>query len=108
MSWQGGLADALIGVGCLCVLASVLGLLLLRDPYERLHVLGPAAIGGALPITAAVVLEQGNSAWGIKTMLTALILCVFSPLVAHAIGRAIRLERRGTLAPRARGAGTRG
>ncbi len=73
------------------------GLLVMRNPYDRLHAIGPASILPPLLITAAVFVHSGISQSGIKTLAIACVLLLLSPIVTHAIARAVRIRETGDL-----------
>ncbi len=82
-----------VGVEWLCCL----GLLAMRNPYDRLHAIGPAGILPPLLITAAVFVHSGVSQAGIKTLAIALVLIFVGPIVTHALARAVRIRETGEL-----------
>ena len=61
-----------LGVGV--TLLSCAGVLVMRNPYDRLHYTAPAAVLAPVAIAAAVVLEERLSAAGIKAVLVAIVL----------------------------------
>jgi multicomponent Na+:H+ antiporter subunit G len=86
---------ALLVIGVAVTLMSCLGVLLMRDPYDRLHYTAPAAVIPPVAIAAAVVLEERLSAAGIKALLIALVLVVTNPVLGHATARAARIRQFG-------------
>ncbi|MGH7904080.1 MAG: monovalent cation/H(+) antiporter subunit G [Candidatus Dormibacteraceae bacterium] len=95
MTPSGAAVHVLLAIGVGVEVASVLGLLLMHNAFDRLHYLGPAAIAGPPFIAAAIVVREGHSGAGIKAVLIALILMLMSPAVAHAVSRAIRIREFG-------------
>lgn len=97
MTWQFVAMRALlifgVGVEALCCV----GLLVLRDTFARIHMLGPATILGATSIAAAVVVNEALSQGGIKAILIAVVLLLAGPLLTHVTGRAAYLRRYGNL-----------
>jgi multicomponent Na+:H+ antiporter subunit G len=85
----------LLAFGVGVTLLSCLGVLVMRDPYDRLHYTGPAAVLTPVAIAAAVVLEEQLSAAGIKALLIALVLVVTNPVLGHATARAARIRQFG-------------
>lgn len=72
------------------------GLLVMRNAFDRLHAIGPANILPPLCFAAAIVFREGISQAGIKAVLIALVLILVSPIVSHATARAAWLrEKRG-------------
>jgi monovalent cation/proton antiporter MnhG/PhaG subunit len=82
-----------LGVGV--TLMSCLGVLLMRNAYDRLHYTGPAAVLAPVAIAAAVVLEERLSAAGVKAVLVALVLVTTNPVLGHATARAARIRQFG-------------
>ncbi len=87
------LLGAAVGVAWLCCF----GLLAMRNPYDRLHAIGPASILPPLLVTAAVFVQSGISQAGFKTLAIAFVLIAVNPIVTHAIARAVRLRESGKL-----------
>jgi monovalent cation/proton antiporter MnhG/PhaG subunit len=85
----------LLAFGVGVTLLSCLGVLVMRDPYDRLHYTGPAAVLAPVAIAAAVVLEEQLSAAGIKALLVALVLVATNPVLGHATARAARIRQFG-------------
>ena len=85
----------LLLVGVAVTLLSCLGVLLMRDAFDRLHYTTPAATIAPVTIAAAVVLEERLSAAGIKAVLIALVLVVTNPVLGHATARAARIRQFG-------------
>ena len=86
---------ALLVLGVGVTLLSCVGVLVMRNPYDRLHYTGPAAVLAPVAIAAAVVLEERLSAAGIKAVLVALVLVATNPVLGHATARAARIREFG-------------
>jgi multicomponent Na+:H+ antiporter subunit G len=95
MSPRGLLVAALLVVGVGVALASCVGVLVMRDAYDRLHYTAPATTIAPLAIAAAIVLEESFSAAGIKAVLVAVVLLVTNPVLTHATARAARIRELG-------------
>jgi monovalent cation/proton antiporter MnhG/PhaG subunit len=88
----------LLTVGVAVLLASVLGVLVARDVYDRLHFTGPGAFLAPICFAAAVVLDEGAlSQAGLKSILVALLMLGLNPILVHATARAARVRERGRL-----------
>ena len=88
--------DVLLGVGVGSILLSCLGLLASGGPFEQLHFTGPAATIAPVAIAAAVIVDESTpSSMVVKSVITAVILLVTSPVLVHATARAIRVRRHG-------------
>ena len=62
--------------------------------YDRIHLLGPAAMVAPPLVAAAVVTQEGLSPLGIKAMLVVLVLWVTGPVLTHATARAAAIRER--------------
>ena len=74
-----------------------LGLLAMRNPFDRLHAVSPANILPPLFVLMAVFVESGFSQATVKAGLIAVALVFTSAIVTHAIARAARLREAGEL-----------
>jgi monovalent cation/proton antiporter MnhG/PhaG subunit len=90
---------ALVAVGVVIELACCVGVLVMEDAYDKLHYLGPAAIVGPVLIAASVVVRESFSQAGIKSLLTAGLLIVASPVLSHATARALYIRERDHIEP---------
>ena len=95
MSAAGLAVAALLALGVAVTWLSCLGVLLMRDPYDRLHYTAPASALAPVLIAAAVVVTEGLSAAGIKALLIALVLVGTNPVLGHATARAARIREHG-------------
>jgi len=87
------IAWILLAAGGALQLFAVLGVVLLRDAFDRLHYVGPASLATAL-IAAAVVVRESFSLIGISALLLAGFVLFTGPLLAHVTGRAILQSQR--------------
>lgn len=78
---------------------SCFGLLLMRNPYDRLHAVGPANVLPPLFMLAAILIQTEVTQVAIKTVLIALAVMLTSPVITHAIGRGVRISETGRLKP---------
>ena len=72
---------------------------MLKDSFDRLHFLGPAATLGPLLVVGAIVVENALSTNGVKAMLAGGLLLLYGPIVTHAIARAARVRQFGHWEP---------
>ncbi len=87
---------ALVGAAVMLQVASILGLLLARDVFDRLHFTGPASSVAPACVALAVVIDEGPfSQAGLKSVLTALLLVLLNGILVHATARALRVRARG-------------
>lgn len=78
----------LLAVGLAAVLLSAIGLLLIRDPYRRLHFLAPASTVGAPAVLAAAMLAAPAGRPTAKLVAIALLLLLTAPALTMATARA--------------------
>lgn len=97
--------DVLLLAGVLILLLCALGVLVMRSAYDRLHYASAAGWGAAL-IALAILVRQSLSLIADKALLTAVVVVVCGPVLAHATARAARIRERGEWDPR-RGASGR-
>jgi multicomponent Na+:H+ antiporter subunit G len=89
--------SVLLAVGVLLQLACCLGLLVIRDTFDQLHLLSAAGAIGPVAIAAAVIVEHGLSSFGIKAVLVTVMIGLTGPIMTHAIAKATRVRREGGL-----------
>jgi multicomponent Na+:H+ antiporter subunit G len=68
------------------------GVVLMRDPLDRVHYAG-ASVAAALLVTAAVLVRDSFSLIGNKAIVLAAFILVTSPVLAHITARAIHGAR---------------
>jgi monovalent cation/proton antiporter MnhG/PhaG subunit len=98
VSARDGIAYVLLGLGVACEVVAVLGLVAMRDVYDRLHYAGPATLGAIL-IAAAMWVYQGPSQIAVEAALVAAIVVIASPALAHGTARAARISEHGDWRP---------
>jgi multisubunit Na+/H+ antiporter MnhG subunit len=89
------LADVLLAVAVLIVLGSSLGVLLMRDVYNKLHYVAPAALVAPVLVGLAVLAQSGFDVNTGQTWLTLVFLVIAAPFLSHATIRAARLRQDG-------------
>jgi monovalent cation/proton antiporter MnhG/PhaG subunit len=88
----------LLALGVGVELLACIGVVAMRDAYDRLHYVAPSSLGAVL-IAVAVWVRDGPSFIGLKAMLLAAFLLVASPALAHGTARAARISRFGDWRP---------
>jgi multicomponent Na+:H+ antiporter subunit G len=73
---------------------AVLGLVVMRDVYDRLHYVGLIGFG-ALLVGISILIREGFSLIGNKAALTGALLAVLSPVLVHATARSLRVREQG-------------
>ncbi|HYZ57158.1 MAG TPA: monovalent cation/H(+) antiporter subunit G [Streptosporangiaceae bacterium] len=88
-------ADILLGLAVAVVLASALGLLVMRDVYQKLHFVTPAALVAPVLVAAAVFVQAGLTENTGETLLALLFVVIAGPFLTHATIRAARIRDKG-------------
>ena len=83
----------LLAAGGAVQVMAVLGVVLMRDPLDRLHYLAPSS-PAVLLIAAAIIVRESFSQIGIYALLLAGLLVFAGPVLTHATGRAIDMAAR--------------
>ena len=100
-------ADVLLGLAVAIVLGASLGVLLMRDAYQKLHFVTPAALVAPVLVALAVLVQTGLDENTGETCVALLFLAVAGPYLSHATMRAIRVREKGDWRP-GQGAGAAG
>lgn len=102
---QDVVSDVLLGLAVLVVLASAIGVMVMKDPYQKLHFVSPAALVAPILVALAVLVVKGYSENATETWLALLFMVIAGPFLSHATIRAARVRRSGDWRPgRAAGA----
>ena len=88
-------ADVLLGLAAAVVLASALGILVMRDVYRKLHFVTPAALVAPALVALAVFVQQGLDENTGETLLALLLVVIAGPYLTHATIRAARIREKG-------------
>jgi monovalent cation/proton antiporter MnhG/PhaG subunit len=83
----------LVGGAVTAELLCCVGLVVMRDVYDRLHYAMAATSVPPFLLAAAVVVEEGWTQTGINALVVAVALFLVSPVTAHATARAARSRR---------------
>lgn len=94
MSASGVISAVFLTAGLVIVVASCVGVAVMNDPMDRLHLVTPAAMLGSVGVCAAVVVRSGLSASGPAAIVVATIVVGTSPFTSHAMARSIVVRRR--------------
>ncbi len=87
---------ALLIAGVAVELFCVLGVVVMRGVYARLHYTAPAGLGAGL-LALAILAREGFSLIANKALLIAVFLVLTSPVLAHITARAARIREAGRL-----------
>jgi multicomponent Na+:H+ antiporter subunit G len=86
-------AEVLLWTGVVLELMACLGVLLMREPLDRVHYAG-ASTAAALLVAAAVLVRDSFSLIGNKALVVAAFVLVTGPVLAHVTARAIHEAER--------------
>jgi multicomponent Na+:H+ antiporter subunit G len=93
------LSGVLLGLAVLTVAGASLGVLLMRDAYQKLHYVTPAALVAPALVAAAIGVRMGLRENTGETCLALLFLVIAGPFLSHATMRAIRVRQTGDWRP---------
>jgi multicomponent Na+:H+ antiporter subunit G len=79
-----------VGIELMCAL----GVLVMRNVYDRLHYVGAAAFG-VLLVALAVLVRDSFSVIADKALLVAVLILATGPIMSHATARALRVREHG-------------
>jgi monovalent cation/proton antiporter MnhG/PhaG subunit len=91
--------DILLGLGVGVALLSSIGIVAMRDPYQRLHFISPPASLSALCVAIAIFLGEKQKQAGGKAALVAFLLYFMNAVVTHATARAHFVREEGKWPP---------
>ncbi len=80
-----------VGIALICCI----GVLAVRDAFDRLHFVTPANTLSTALIALAVALGKGFSNMTLKTILLLVMMMISGPILTHATARALRIRRHG-------------
>jgi len=93
------IAYGLLGLAVVVVAGAGLGILLMRDAYQKLHFVTPAALVAPVLVTLALLVRSGLNENTGETCLALVFLAVAGPYLSHATMRAIRVREKGDWRP---------
>jgi multisubunit Na+/H+ antiporter MnhG subunit len=96
---RGIFADVFLVLAVATVLASAVGVLVMRGVYAKLHFVTPAALVAPVLVTLAVLMKAGFSAATAEVLLALLFLVIAGPYLSHATIRAARVREQGDWRP---------
>lgn len=94
MSFSHVVATILLVAGVTLELFAVLGLVVMRNAFDRLHYVGLAGYGGVL-LAIAILVRESWSLIGDKALLTGVVLVAVGPVLVHTTIRSFRTRERG-------------
>ncbi len=91
--------EVLLAIAVVVALLCCLGMLLMKDLFERLHYMASVTTVSAFCILVAVVIEEGWGQATIKTILVFVVLLLMNAVLTHATARAARVRTLGHWTP---------
>lgn len=88
------IATVLLIAGVVLQLFAVLGLVVMRDTFDRLHYVGLSGYGAVL-IAIAILVRESFSLIGDKALATGGVLLLVGPVLVHTTVRSFRTRQRG-------------
>jgi monovalent cation/proton antiporter MnhG/PhaG subunit len=92
-------SDVLLALAVLVVLTCAVGLMVMKDPYQKLHFVSPAALVAPILVALAVLAVKGYSENTTDTWLALLFMVIAGPFLTHATIRAARVRQSGDWRP---------
>ncbi|HET9893869.1 MAG TPA: monovalent cation/H(+) antiporter subunit G [Streptosporangiaceae bacterium] len=88
-------ADVFLGIGALVALISCIGILVMRDAYQKLHYVTPVSLVAPVAVGLAILIKSGWSSSSAQTWLAIGFMAIASPYLSHATLRAARVRETG-------------
>jgi multisubunit Na+/H+ antiporter MnhG subunit len=88
-------SGVLLGLAVAIVLASAVGVLVMRDAYQKLHFVTPAAMVAPLLVALAIGVQHGVQENTGESFLALGFMLIAGPFISHATIRAIRVRETG-------------
>ena len=88
-------ADILLAMAVAVVIGASLGVLVMRDPYQKLHFVTPAALVAPALVALAVLVQMGLYENTGETWLALLFMVIAGPFLSPATIRAMRVREKG-------------
>jgi multisubunit Na+/H+ antiporter MnhG subunit len=85
----------LLGAAVLIVAGASVGVLVMRDPDQKLHFVTPAALVAPFLVALAILAQAGVHENAGETFLALVFLVIAGPFLSHATIRALRVREKG-------------
>jgi multisubunit Na+/H+ antiporter MnhG subunit len=92
-------SDILLSLAVLIVIASSVGVLVMRDAYQKLHFVTPVALVAPALVALAVLVQHGVYEMTGEAFLALFFMIIAGPFLSHATIRAIRVRETGDWRP---------
>jgi multisubunit Na+/H+ antiporter MnhG subunit len=87
--------DVLLGLAVMVTAAASIGVLVMRDAFQKIHYVTPVSVVAPVLVALAVLVRSGLSNRSAVAWLTVLLLVLASPVLSHATIRAARIRIQG-------------
>ena len=87
--------DVLLAVAVAVALISCLGVIVMPNVFDRIHLVTPASVLSPLLVAIAVLVKELFNTRGIKALIVAGTLLLLAPVLNHATARALRIRELG-------------
>ncbi len=87
--------DIFLGLVVAVAILSSIGVLVMRDAYQRLHYVTPMSLLAPISIGIAILIQSGWSSRSAQTWLAIGFMAIASPFLSHATIRAARIRETG-------------
>jgi monovalent cation/proton antiporter MnhG/PhaG subunit len=88
------IATVLLIAGVALEVLAVIGVVAMRDVYDRLHFVGLAGYGTLL-VGVAILVRASFSLLGDKALAIGVLIVLFGPVLVHTTARSFRTRQRG-------------
>ena len=82
--------DVLLALGVSTELLCVIGVVVMRTTFDRLHYAAAATTVPAFLVLAAVLVREHVSSGGLQAIASVAVLFLLNPMLVHATARAVR------------------
>jgi monovalent cation/proton antiporter MnhG/PhaG subunit len=93
------ITGSLLGAAVALTIVCSIGLLVMRDAYQRLQFCSPVVSVSMFLIVIAVFIEESDSQARFKVVLIYVLSLVVNSILSHATARAIRIRQEGQWSP---------
>ncbi|HLN68582.1 MAG TPA: monovalent cation/H(+) antiporter subunit G [Streptosporangiaceae bacterium] len=93
------ISDILLALAVMIVASASIGVLVMRDAYQKLHFVTPAALIAPFLVALAIFVQAGLYENTGETLVALLLMVIAGPFLSHATMRAIRVREKGDWRP---------
>lgn len=92
-------ADVFLGLSAAVVIISCLGILVMRNVYDKVHYVTPVSLLAPVAVGIAIFIQAGWSSRSAQAWLAIGFMVIASPFLSHATIRAARIRETGDWRP---------